>query len=112
MLAKLEDVQKMSQTNIEATTKAFETLSQTSQAIATEMANYSKRSFDNNTKAIEKLFGVKSLDKAIEVQSEFAKMVYEDFTAHVTKLSQLYADLSKEALRPFETQMAKASSAK
>lgn len=91
---------------------AFEALSKSTQAIASEMANYSKRSYENNTKAIEKLFGVKSLDKAIEVRSEFAKTVYEDFTAHVTELGQLNADLSKEALRPFETQLAKASSAK
>ena len=52
MLGNFEDVQKMSKTNIEATTKVFGTLSKTTQAIATEMADYSKRSFENG-----RLFG-------------------------------------------------------
>ena len=112
MLGNFEDVQKMSKTNIEATTKAFDTLSKTTQAIATEMADYSKRSFENSTTAMEKMFGVKSLDKAIEVQSEYAKSVFQDYTAQVTKLGQRYADLAKEAFKPFEAHVAKTSSAK
>lgn len=112
MLGNFEDVQKMSKTNIEVTTKAFGALSKTTQEIATEMADYSKRSFENSTKAMEKLFGVKSLDKAIEVQSEFAKSAFEDFSAQMTKFGQLYSDLTKGAFKPFEAQVAKATSAK
>ena len=40
------------------------------QAIVTEITDYSKRSFENGIKTMESLLGVKSLDKAIEVQSE------------------------------------------
>jgi hypothetical protein len=76
------------------------------------MAGYSKRSFDNGTKAMEKLSGVKSLDKAIEVQSEYAKSALEDFTAQITKLGQLYADLAKEAFKPFDAQVTKTSATK
>jgi hypothetical protein len=112
MLGNFEDVQKISKTSIEATTKAFGALSKTSQAIATEMADYSKRAFENNTKAMEKLFGVKSLDKAIEVQSEYAKSMLEDYTAQVQKLGQLYADMAKEAFKPFEASGVKTGPAK
>lgn len=112
MLGNFEDVQKMSKTNIEATTKAFGALSKATQEIATEMADYSKRSFENSTKAMEKLFGVKSLDKAIEVQSEFAKSAFEDFSAQMTKFGQLYSDLAKDALKPFEIPVTKASPTK
>jgi hypothetical protein len=102
----------MSKTNMESATQAFGTLSKTTQAIATEMADYSKRTFENGTKAMEKLFGVKSLDKALEVQSEYAKSAFEDYSTQVTKLGQLYADLAKDAFKPFEAQMTKASSSK
>jgi hypothetical protein len=112
MLGNFEEMQKLSKTNIEATTKALGTLSRTTQAIATEMTDYSKRSFENSTKAMEKLYGVKSLDKAIEVQSEFAKSVFEDFSAQMTKFGQLYTDLAKDAFKPFEAQMVKTSSTK
>ena len=87
MLGKIEEIQKMTKTSLDATLKSFGALSTSAQAIATEMTDYSKRSFENNTKAMEKLFGVKSLDKAIEVQSEYAKAMYEDYTAQVTKPS-------------------------
>ena len=65
-----------------------------------------------STKAMEKLFGVKSLDKVIEVQSEYAKAVYEDYTTQATKLGKLYTDLAKEAFKPYEGLAAKTSSAK
>lgn len=112
MLGKIEEIQKMTKTSLDATLKSFGALSTSAQAIATEMTSYSKRSFENNTKAMEKLFGVKSLDKAIEVQSEYAKAMYEDYTAQVTKLGELCTDLAKEAFKPYEGLAAKKSSAK
>jgi hypothetical protein len=111
MLGNFEDIQKMSKNNIEMMTQSFGTLPKTAQAIATEMVDYSKRSFENSTKAVERLFGVKSLDKAIEVQSEYAKTIYEDYTAQVTKLGELYVNLAKEIFKPFEGYVVKTSSA-
>ena len=96
---------------MEATTEALGALSRTAQAISSEMANYSKRSFENSTKAVEKMFGVKSLDEAIEVQSEYAKSIFEEYTAQLKKLGQLYANLAKEALKRFEVHTAKTSPA-
>jgi hypothetical protein len=109
MLGNFEDVQKMGKSNMEATTKAFGTLSKTAQAITAEMTDYSKRSFENSTKFMEKLFGVKSLDKAFEVQSEYAKSIFDDYSTQVTKLGQLYANMAKDAFKPVEAPMAKTS---
>ena len=61
------------------------------------MTDYSKRSFENAAKTVEKLFGVRSLNTAIEVQSEYAKAVYDDFNAQIAKLGEHYADLAKVA---------------
>src|SRR5476649_1398152 len=112
MHGNFEAIQNMSKTNLDATMKSFGVLSASAQAITTEMTDYAKRSYENSTKAMEKLFGVKSLDKVIEVQSEYAKAVYEDCTAQVTKLGELYVDLAKEAFKPYEGLTAKTSSAK
>jgi hypothetical protein len=112
MLKNYEAAEKMSKTNIEAASKAFDALSKTAKEVATEMAEYSKSSFESGSKAMEKLFGVKSLDKAIEVQSEYAKSMFEDFTARTTKIGQLYADLGKEVFKPFAANMSKAPAAK
>jgi len=49
------------------------------QAIATAYGNYTKKSFEDTKLFVEKLCGAKSLENAIEVQTEFAKTAYETF---------------------------------
>jgi hypothetical protein len=51
---------------------------------------------------MENLLGVKSLEKAVEVQSEYAKTAVQDYVAYATKLGELYADLTKEAFKPYD----------
>jgi hypothetical protein len=102
MMKNFEDVQKMSKDSMDATMKSFGTLSKASQAIAAEFADYSKKSFEEGTKALEKMMGVKSFDKALEIQADYAKTAYEGFVAQATKISELYADLAKETYKPFE----------
>jgi phasin family protein len=90
-----KDSMDMAQASLGAWTK-------NAQAIATEVANYSKKSFEDSAAAWEKLMGAKSLEKAMEVQSEFLKSSYEDFVAESAKLGELYVDFAKEAYKPFE----------
>jgi hypothetical protein len=97
-----ENVQEMSKKNIEATMKNFDAVSKSAQAIATEMADYLKKSFEDGQKAINEFTTVKSPDKVLEVQTAYAKAAYENLTAHVTKLGELYADLAKVAFKPYE----------
>ncbi|MBO0759573.1 MAG: phasin family protein [Bradyrhizobiaceae bacterium] len=109
-MMKLDDVQKLGKDNMDATLKSFGALSKSVQAIAVEMADYSKKSFEQSAAAVEKMFGAKTVEKAIEVQSDFLKSSYEGFVAEATKLGELYADLAKESYKPFESYLTKASS--
>jgi hypothetical protein len=108
MLKNFEDLQEAGKENVEIALKSMGTLSKGSQAIAVEVADYSKKAFEDGSAALEKLFGVKSFEKAIEIQTEFAKTAYEGFVAKASKIGELYADLAKETYKPFETIMAKA----
>ena len=108
MVKNFEDLQQVGKENVDATLKSFGALTKGAQAIAVEVADYSKKSFEDSSAALEKMFGVKSLDKAIEVQTEFAKSAYEGFVAKASKLGELYADLAKESYKPFEAMLAKA----
>jgi hypothetical protein len=82
------------------------------QAIAVELADYSKKVFEQGTAATEKLIGAKSIEKAFEVQSDYIKSSYEGFVAEATKLGELYVDFAKEAYKPFESQFSKVTSVK
>lgn len=108
MAKNFEDLQQVSKENIDLAVKSVGTVSKSAQAIAVEIADYSKKSFEESTAALEKLFGVKSIEKAIELQTEYAKSSYEGFVAEATKLGEMYTALAKESYKPFETMLAKA----
>jgi phasin family protein len=112
MLKNVDEMQKLGKDNVEAAVKAFGATSKGFQAIAAEVTNYSKKSFEDGAAAVERLLGAKTLEKAIEIQSEYAKTAYEGFVAEATKLGELYADLAKEAYKPFEGYLAKVTPAK
>src|SRR6202047_1181566 len=77
------------------------------QAIAAAYGDYTKKSFEDTKLFVEKLAGVKSLDKAIEVQTEFAKTAYETFVTESQKIGALYGDLAKQSYKPFGGLVAK-----
>jgi len=112
MIKNMEDVQKMGKDSMDATMKSLGMLSKASQAIAAEVADYSKKSFEDGTKVMEKLLGAKSIDKAMEIQTDYAKTAYEGFVAQATKMGELYSELAKETYKPFEAYVAKAAPAK
>ena len=51
--------------------RRFGAVSRAAQAIAVETADYAKKSFEQGTATLEKLVGAKTLDKAIEIQTDF-----------------------------------------
>ena len=112
MLKNFEDIQKLGKDNVDVAMQQFGSVSKGWQAIATEFADYSKKSFEDGSAALEKLFGAKSLEKAIEVQSEYVKGAYEGFVAQTTKFGELYTDLAKETYKPLEGFIAKVTPAK
>lgn len=88
--------------------KSVASLSKGTQAIVAEATDFSKKSYESGTAAFEKLFSAKSLEAAIEIQSDYAKRAYEGFVAEATKIGGLYADMAKEAYKPYESVIAKA----
>lgn len=108
MIQAFEDLQKYGKENLDLAVKAFGAQQKSVQAIATEVADYSKKSIEAGSATFEKLAGVKTLDKAIEIQTDFAKSAYEGFVAHATKVGELVTELAKESFKPFEGAIAKA----
>ena len=107
MLKNFDEVQKFGKENMDMAMKSFGAVSKGMQAIAVEVADYSKRSFEDSTAAMEKLLGAKTLEKAIEVQSDYFKTAYEGFVSEATKIRDLYSDLAKETYKPLEGFLAK-----
>ncbi len=79
------------------------------QTLATAYGNYTRKSFEDTKAFVEKLSGVRSLEKAVEIQTEFAKQAYETFVTESQKIRELYSGLAKQSLKPFESLVAKKS---
>jgi hypothetical protein len=79
------------------------------QTIAMAYGNYTKKSFEQTKSFVEKLAGVRSLDKAIEIQTEFAKQAYETFVTESLKIRELYSGLASQNFQRFEGAVAKVS---
>jgi len=103
MLKNFDELHKLNKDNMDVALKSFDAVSKGVQAIAVEVADYSKKSFEEGSAAAEKLLGAKSFEKAIEIQTDYAKTAYEGFVAGATRIGELYADLTKETYKPFES---------
>jgi hypothetical protein len=102
MVKPFEDMQKMNQFGIDATMKMMGEWGKNWQAIAAEMTDYTKRSFEDGTQTLEKLMSAKSVEQAFEIQSTYAKRAYDDYMHQMTKIGTMYSELAKDAYRPIE----------
>jgi hypothetical protein len=98
----LDHMEKTTAANADAKMRSFEGATKVTQEIASQIADYSKRSFEQGSKTMEKLLEAKSPDKAFEVQTEYAKAAYESYVSHATKLGQLYTDLAQETFKSYQ----------
>ena len=106
-MIKVEDIQQYGKDHLETVVASASSVQSGLQAIATAYGDYTKKSFEETRSFVEKLSGAKSLDKALEVQTEFAKSAYETFVAESQKIAGLYTDLAKQTYKPFEGLIAK-----
>jgi phasin family protein len=104
--------QKFGKEHLESVTKTSSSFAKGWQTIAAESSEYSKKSFENSSAFVEKLRGAKSIESAIEIQSEYAKTFFEGLVGYVTKTGEFYSNLAKEAFKPIETAITKLQAVK
>jgi hypothetical protein len=106
-MVKVQEIQNYGKEQFEQAVASATTFQSGVQAIATAYGDYAKKSFEDTKSFAEKLSGVKSLDKVLEVQSDYAKTAYETFVAESQKIAGLYTDLAKQTFKPIEGLVAK-----
>jgi len=97
-----KDFQKMGKDNYEAVLKSYGQMNKGFQDIGTSLTDYTKQAFADATATFEKLVGAKSLEHAIEIQSDYAKTAYETWMAEMTKIGEMYTSVARDAYKPVE----------
>jgi phasin family protein len=107
MLKGFEEFQKAGKDNFDAAVRSFGEVNKGFQAIAAEVTDYSKKAFEDSTRAFEQLVGAKSIEQAIEIQSQYAKKAYDTYMAEMSKISEMYVGMAKDAYKPVEAAFTK-----
>ena len=95
-----DDLQKLGQHNVDTAMKLSGEWNKGLQAIAAEMTDYTKRSFEESAATFEKLLSAKSVAQAVEIHTGFAKRAYDGYLQHVSRIGGMYAELAKEPYKP------------
>jgi hypothetical protein len=106
-MLKVEEMQNYGKEQFDTTVAHATSVQNGLSAIASAYGDYAKKSFEDTKSFVEKLSGMKSLDKVLEVQGEYAKTAYETFVADSQKIAGLYGDLAKQSFKPLEGLVAK-----
>ena len=104
-----EQTQKMGREYQRAVESGFETASRSFseankgfQTLAAEMMEYSKAAFDDAVRTWEKLIGVRSLEQAMQIQSDYVKRAYDNHMAELSKLGEMCLGTMRDASKPVE----------
>lgn len=97
-----KEYQKAAESSFEAASRSFGESNQGFQALAAELTDYSKRAFDDAIHTWEQLTGVRSMEQAIQIQSQYAKRVYDNHVAELSKLTEMYVGMVRDASKPME----------
>jgi hypothetical protein len=97
-----QQVQDRLQSGFEAASRSFTEANKSFRALASEMTEYSKAAFDDAISTSEQLIGVKSLEQAMQIQSDYAKRVYENHMAELKKLGEMTVGMVRDASKPVE----------
>ena len=97
-----KDIQKLGKDNYEAVLKSYGQVNQGIQEIGTSLSDYAKQAFADANVTFEKLVGAKTLEHAVEIQSQYAKVAYDKWMAEMTKVGEMYATVARDAYKPVE----------
>jgi hypothetical protein len=103
-----DEFQRVGKDGFDAAVSSFGEVNKGLQAIVAEVTAYTKKSFEDGTRAFEQLLGAKSFEQVIEIQSQYARMACEAYVAELSKLGEMYAGLTRNAYKPVERAAAKA----
>ena len=96
-LSEFADFQKAS---LEAYMGAASVFAKGVEKVATEQASFTKESFEEGVAAAKATFSSKSLQEAMDVQSDYARSAFEKNMAQVNKVTEHFASLGKDVAQP------------
>lgn len=87
---------------VEAYVKSANAAGKAVETLHNEIYNFSKQAVEEQIAATKALMGTKSVHEAFELQSDFAKSAFDSYVGEITKLGEILASSTKEAIEPLQ----------
>jgi len=97
-----EEFQRVSKNGFDASVRSLGEVNKGFRAIAATVGDYSKKAFEDGTRAFEQLVAAKSFEQAWDIQSQYAKKAFDAYIAQASKLGEMYVELARNAYQPVE----------
>ena len=107
MYKSMEEFQSAAKQGFDAYVASANAFTKGFQTIATEAADFAKKSMEDNVALTEKVMASKSIEKAVELQQSHMTKAYEGYMAQFNKMNQIYMDAAKDPFKPLEAQIEK-----
>ena len=102
LYTQLDSFVKQVQTSAQAAVQANTTLTKGTEDIARQWLAFSQDCLEKTTAASKDLLTAKTVNEAVEKQSQFAQASFNELVAEATKLSEQAVKVSTEAFEPLK----------
>jgi phasin family protein len=79
------------------------------EALSARAVAYSKQALETHVAVTKSLMGVKSVQEAVEKQTEYARFAFDSYVAELNKMSELMAGYAKDAMKPLNERVSAVS---
>lgn len=105
----VDEIAGMARGNVEAMLASSRAAAQGIEAIAREVADFSRKAFDETTAAARAMTTVKTPNELMALQNDFAKTQFDAAVAEMSKLSETMVKLMGEVFEPMQARAAVAT---
>jgi len=90
---------------VEAYMKAANLAGKGVETLQSELYSFSKQSIEESLAATKAVLGSKSVHEAFEIQSDFAKTAFDAYVGRITRMSEIFASTTKDAIEPLQSRV-------
>jgi phasin family protein len=106
-VSKFDEAAQLGKENIDAMFAAGVVAQKGFESIADELAAFNQKSVEAGMANTKALFGVKSYQEMVEIQSTIARSLFDNAVAGTTKFSELAVKVANEVAEPFQSRVTK-----
>lgn len=87
---------------VEAYLKAANVAGKGVETMQNEMYSFSKQSVEETLAVTRAVLGARTVHEAIEIQSDFAKSVFDTYVGQINRMNEIMLSTTKEAFEPIQ----------